>query len=188
MGSTSETLPAQLWNIQRSRQVRRVAADMAGTVKTLLSMSKTVLFIDRNFSPKDRGFRVALEAFLLALLDRNKKWQARLIEYHTGDRIAPSDFRDLCNGWLPSIIPSGMQMRLVRWRFHDLHNRYVLTDLGGIQFGQGLDQAGDTDQQEDVVSLLDKTVSEQFLQDFIGPTPKYTRDPTAVALTGTKIV
>ena len=79
-----------------------------------------------------------------------------------------------------------MRVRVVRWRSGELHNRYVLTDVGGISFGQGLDQASDTAQQEDVVTLLDKGLAEELLQGFIGSPPKYTRDMVEVVLIGSQ--
>ena len=31
-----------------------------------------------------------------------------------------------------SIVPDGVRLRLVQWRSRELHNRYVLTDVGGV--------------------------------------------------------
>lgn len=114
--------------------------------------------------------------------------QAHCIEYPTGDDLEGGDFTTLCHGHLPDIIPNGVRLRVVRWRSEELHNRYVLTDVGGVSFGQGLDQASDTAQQEDLVTLLDRAVAERLLQSFIGSPPKYTRDPVEVHLTGRKPV
>jgi hypothetical protein len=59
----------------------------------------------------------------------------------------------------------------------DLHDRYILTDVGGYKFGQGLDEAGQTDQQCVHVLLLDFATSQQLLMQHIGPNPPFTRDP-----------
>lgn len=48
-----------------------------------------------------------------------------------------------------------------------LHNRYILTDVGGVQFGVGLDE-GDPGMTDDVV-LLEANVFNRRLQDFAGP-------------------
>jgi hypothetical protein len=183
-----ETQPPALWNIPRSRAVKRNATDMAAAVQVLLRMAKTILFVDRNFGPRIKNFRLVLEAFLISMLDEHKKCKANRIEYHTGDGLEGGDFTTLCHGHLPDIIPNTMRLRLVRWHWGELHNRYVLTDVGGISFGQGLDQASDTAQQEDVVTLLDKDLAEQLLEGFIGSPPKYTKDRVEVVLTGTKVV
>jgi hypothetical protein len=182
------TNPPPLWTILRSIPVQRKAAAMADAARKLLRLSRTVLFIDRNFKPKDKGFRLALEAFLDALLDRNNKWLASRIEYHTGDSILGTDFPGFCNAWLCDVIPCGMKVRFCRWTHAQLHNRYILTDVGGLKFGQGLDEAGDTEQQEDQVTLLGQHEAAGLLDGFIGAPPKYTQDATEVTLTGNKVV
>jgi hypothetical protein len=174
------TQPPPLWAVAHGAKVPRRAADMAGAAMRLLQIAKTVVFVDRNFSPKDRGFREALKAFLQAMLDRNGKCSATRIEYHTGDRLTGSDFTSLCSGFLPDLVPPGVTIKLVRWAYTDLHNRYILTELGGLQFGQGLDEAGPTEQQEDFVSLLGFEESQRLLSDYIGPKPPFGRDPVEV--------
>jgi hypothetical protein len=81
-----------------------------------------------------------------------------------------------------------MRLRLFRWSHRELHDRYILTDVGGLKFGQGLDQAGDTEQQEVQVTLLGQAEAGTLLDGFIGPTPRYTRDMTEVIVVGKKIV
>jgi hypothetical protein len=116
-----EIQPPALWNIPRSRAVNRTATDMAGVVRVLLRMAKTILFVDRNFGPRNKNFRLVLEAFLLSTLDEHKKRQAHRIEYHTGDDLEEGDFTRLCHGRLPDVFPNKVQLRLVRWRSGGLH-------------------------------------------------------------------
>ncbi len=75
---------------------------------------------------------------------------------------------------MPAHIPTGMKVEFVLWQPNDLHNRYVVTDRGAIQFGEGLDQAGATGRSEDVVSLLDQAVAMHLLQSFSDTPPRYT--------------
>lgn len=68
---------------------------------------------------------------------------------------------------LPQCIPTGVTVQVFRWKEFDstaekyerLHNRYILTDLGGLRFGIGLDQSNssssDTSESDDV-SVLTK--------------------------------
>jgi hypothetical protein len=52
-----------------------------------------------------------------------------------------------------------------------MHNRFVLTDIGGIAFLQGLDQFDGKGPKQDVVVLLDRVVSQQLIDDYtIGKT------------------
>jgi hypothetical protein len=82
--------------------------------------------------------------------------------------------------------------RACRTIFFVSANRYVLTDTqadtGGVQFGQRLDEASETAQREDVITLLDTALANDLLQGFLGSPPKYSRDPTEVVGKGTKIV
>ena len=103
-------------------------------------------------------------------------------------RFAATDFIGLCDAWLCDVIPLGMKVRFCRWSHAQLHNRYILTDVGGLKFGQGLDQAGDTEPQEDHVTLLGQQEAAALLDGFIGAAPQYTRDATEVTLTGKKLV
>src|SRR5207253_3165995 len=78
------------------------------------------------------------------------------VELHLGDRVlsGAADFHASCASHLQPSIPRGLQVRVVRWKYDLLHNRYLLTDRGAIQFGEGLDAAGSSGRQDDTLSLL----------------------------------
>ncbi len=56
---------------------------------------------------------------------------------------------------LPSIIPRGLTIRLVRWDQDHLHNRFILTEYGGLQFATGLDEHAGSARTHDIVDLLE---------------------------------
>ena len=182
------TYPPLLWSATTPRLIERSGLKMAEAIRILLQMSKTVLFIDRNFGPKDKGFRLGLQAFLLAMLNRHNQCQANRIEYHTGDLVHPADFKDLCNSYLPEIIPSGVRIRFVRWRHGELHDRYIVTEHGGASFAQGLDEAGETEQPDQLVALIDRALANQMLQNFTGRPPKFTLIDEDVVVIGKRNV
>jgi hypothetical protein len=62
------------------------------------------------------------------------------------------------------LVPAGLTLRIVRWDKEDLHNRYVLTERGGLKFGQGLDEG--TNPPTDVVNLLGERVHEEIWKDY----------------------
>lgn len=81
------------------------------------------------------------------------------IEVHFSDEPRAYDFAmDLAERYLPRLLPDGAKVVLRCWRARDrgerLHNRYLLTDVGGVQFGDGI-EAGDAG-QHDRVSILDE--------------------------------
>jgi hypothetical protein len=184
-----DTRRAPLWQAPRSQVIQRQPATIALAVRNLLRCSQTVLFVDGNFDPKISRFRLPLEECLLVLLDeRTRRPTARVVQYHVGvEAHAVPGFTSLSQAYLPAHVPSGMSIEFVLWRPADLHNRYVLTDRGAIQFGEGLDQAGPTGRPDDVVTLLEQTVAEQLLQGFTGSPPRYTL-VGRLSISGTRVV
>jgi hypothetical protein len=156
-----------------SRLVVRSAAEMAAAVRVLLQFSKKVLFVDRHFSPAAPRFRAPLAGMLLACLDAFGRARPVEVELHLGHRVLDdaADFRASCAAWLQDIIPTGMRVTVVRWNHEDLHNRYILTDRGGIQIGEGLDEArDDASRTDDVLGLLASETVRELMERYCGTT------------------
>lgn len=155
-----------------SKIVKRSAAEMAAAARVLLCFSKKIVLIDRNFSPDKPRFREPLEAMLMYCLDQFRKPRNVEVELHLGHRVlddAP-DFKASCAVWLQDVIPVGMRLTVVRWNHDDLHNRYLITDRGGIQIGEGLDEANEqSPRTDDVLSLLSPETAQELLDRHCGP-------------------
>jgi hypothetical protein len=66
-----------------------------------------------------------------------------------------------------------------------LHNRYILTDLGGIAFGVGLDDGGDG--ETDDLSLMDRAQYELRWSQYAGDPPgEFDQAEAPVELQGTR--
>jgi hypothetical protein len=171
--SVDETHP--LWNVGITRVISRTAREMGACVAVLLGVSKEIMFIDPYFRPQELRHRRPLEAFLSAVLDKRYGMLPARVEIHTGDSLGYEYFKTECEQRLPSIVPEGIQVHIVRWREKDggekLHNRYILTDIGGVSFGVGLDDgaAGETDE---VTLLEDKTYRFRWAQ-YMSPEPAF---------------
>jgi hypothetical protein len=156
--SVDETHP--LWNVGITLVISRTAPEMGACVALLLRVSNEIMFIDPYFRPHELRHRRPLEAFLSAALENRYGMLPTRIEIHTGDSLGYEYFRTECEQRLPSIVPEGIQVHIVRWREKDggekLHNRYILTDIGGVSFGVGLDDGADGETDE-VTLLEDKT-------------------------------
>ncbi|MEK8020101.1 MAG: hypothetical protein VSS75_024780 [Candidatus Parabeggiatoa sp.] len=51
---------------------------------------------------------------------------------------------------------------MVQWPKDEMHNRYILTDIGGVLFGTGLDDDNDGESTStDDVTLLDESAYKQ---------------------------
>ena len=115
-----------------------------------------------------------------------------MIELHTADRDnAPSweEFRKECENKLPSIIPEDLTLTVYRWKEREggekLHNRYILTDIGGVQFGHGLDE-GDLGTTDDVSRLGDDTYAKRW-ENYAGPNFAFDLDGEVFAVEGQAI-
>ena len=76
---------------------------------------------------------------------------------------------------------------MVRLRERDggerLHNRYILTDLGGVIFGVGLDE-GDEGSMDDI-HLLARTQYDERWRQYGSEAPAFDRPERAITIKGT---
>ena len=150
-----ETHP--LWNVCTTHIVQRNAISMAGYVAPLLRISKEILFIDPHFGPENLRYRRPLEAFLATALEGRPGVPLMNVEVHLVDKVQSDFFKETCEKILPQIIPTEIKVRFIRWHEREggerFHNRYILTERGGVSFGVGLDEGppGATDE----INLLD---------------------------------
>lgn len=139
-----------------SAVVPRTPEAMAAHVGQLLRCSREVVFVDPYFDPGIRRFLRPLRAFLLEVRKRSSGSSTLEAIYHTESAATPEHFQRECDHRLVPLLPDGVALKFLRWEKDTLHNRYVLTERGGYQFGTGLDDALEFEScKEDVVTLLD---------------------------------
>jgi hypothetical protein len=168
-----------LWAVPRGRAIARRAVDMAAAVGAMLRIAKVIVFVDPYFGPDSLRHRRTLEAFLRAVTDGRAvdgpgrlEVQTSADEDRTGTRGV---FEAECQARLPGCIPAGMRLMVVRLDERPggerLHNRYILTDVGGVLFGVGLDHGdeGDTDD----VHVLDRAQYEERWRQYAGDAPAF---------------
>jgi hypothetical protein len=155
---------------------------MADLLAPILRICKEVVFIDPHFGPENGRHIRPFAAFQMALLQGRSGAVPARIEIHTGDKAELAFFDQTCQAVLPALVPLGLSVKLVRWKQQELHNRFVLTDVGGVSFGQGLDECEGKEPMEDIVTLLDKAACEQLMNDYRHPsaTPKFTHQGEVV--------
>lgn len=179
--------------IQREKIVIRTATELLKVAMPLLEVSNEFIFVDGYFNPLDKKYQNTTKAFLRAI---NKVETAvKRLEYHTrGDRKNDglSTFEDFCKACLKNFSgcpPKRTPLRFFRWNQRTdgikLHARYLLTNVGGIRFDAGLDEAydagnGKTNQDTDV-SLIDTTVYNELWNRFTNPSQYFDRsDQTGI--------
>jgi hypothetical protein len=139
-----------LWRVNRQYFVARTAGEVGPKVGSLLVHAREIRFVDPYFKadPKDIQMMFGcLECFKSAenLVDR--------IELHVAGNKVPMTMvqyilRDITGG-CPPMLP---KMHVVRWKENYLHNRFILTDRGGISLG---DSIKESDERPDQLTLLE---------------------------------
>jgi hypothetical protein len=168
-----EALP--LWAVGHERVVQRVAAQLAAAVAPLLRITRSVMFIDPHFDPYKARVRSTVAEFIAGCVAGRGDVPLERVEFHTEFRPEINDFAAECQRQLARRIPTGITLRVVRWREFDngegLHNRYILTERGGLRFAWGLDEGAAS--QTDDVSLLDQGVYQKRWNQFFGAAPAF---------------
>lgn len=183
---TCDPEPADFLSIERLRDgearwpdssghIPRRAQDFAEALANLLLRSADVLFVDPYFDPRKRRFRNQIEAMIRTFCTDRQPSVTTRIELHTSierffDRNDAPTLAEVarvatllktdCETQLPKCIPGGFRLTLHLWKElakgHQFHNRFVLTNLGGVKFGHGLDEGDpDRDEHDDLSRLSD---------------------------------
>lgn len=149
---------SESWDAPSTVTVPRNAEEMANCVAPMLRCATKILFVDPNFRANRERFRNPLAAFLQHVDTQTSK---TTIELHTEDRndtLSWTEFRKECEDKLPSVIPEGLTLTVYRWKEREdgekLHNRYILTDIGGVSFFIGLDEGDPGNNETDDVARL----------------------------------
>lgn len=147
------------WDVQSSLHVPRNSAQMAKVLAPILRCSTVAIFVDPYFDPEQERFFQPFEAFLHRMFRDRPCAAPSRIEVHTKAYDNQNRTRRR-KDWqrLRQCVPTGarVKVRLLEDKQNGerLHNRYLLTDLGGVLFGTGLDErAGDSD---DIALMKDR--------------------------------
>jgi hypothetical protein len=179
------TNPPELWVVPTSVHILRTSVEMASCLTALLSQCNQVLFIDPYFGPGKRKYCEPLRRFLAAIASRGKRRMPGKIEYHTSNQDKGiARFQQDLEQWIKPCLPPTVTLTVVRWNQAEMHNRYVLTDRGGVMFGHGLDQDDSRPTRYDTVSLLDEKTYSELLDDYSAHSTKLTWLSDTFSVTG----
>ena len=127
------------WKIPFDNIVKRSAANMIEAICPMIDCSQVLTLIDRNFDPDKFRWRAFIIEIAIFLSKRNFSPSIKTINYHVGNKIAPDHMELLCKKHFLTKIHPDMKLNFILWPWDELHDRYVLTDVGGVKFGVGLD-------------------------------------------------
>jgi hypothetical protein len=142
-----------LWRADSGRRMPREAAEFVAAIQILLEASSRIILVDPYF----RADQAAKTAPLIALCSAATAQGVRIEVHFKDEPLSYAWAIAQAERCLPPLLPPGGGVELRCWKERAggerLHNRYLLTDIGGVQFGDGIEvgEAG----QHDRVSILD---------------------------------
>ena len=162
--------PPPAWRVPREIPVLRTATSMATHLEPMLRCATRILFIDPHFRASEPRWQNPLREFLNIICDGSREVT---LEYHTmynDQKPTWNHFLGECKKYLPRLIPRGFTLTVRRWEERGeeekLHNRYILTDIGGVQFGTGLDEGEPGTTDTDDILRLSFELWQQRLEDY----------------------
>ncbi len=160
------------WQKPRAATPSRRAADLAAAVGSMLRNSSALHLVDPYFDPGNGRHRAVLEALVQASMPtRNEPF---VVTIHCAPRSTIRFFEQAA-GAIAGRLPPCVTLRFRRWEEDGrerFHNRYLLTKLGGVTFGVGLDQGAA--EQTDDINLMGSEQYRLRWEQFCGPAPALT--------------
>ena len=174
-----ETIPAP------SGVVKRDSYEFALALKLLLQCCENIILIDPHFRAEEPRFSNVLRKFFEVSEKSSYKRNSMQFELHTridsGENIEQRAETRVNNmrEYLKDVIPPDQSLKVYIWEEkiggEKFHNRYVLTESGGVSFGTGLDAANpdtDTIETDDILRLDKKQYAHRYKQ-FKGIEPAF---------------
>ncbi|OGR05371.1 MAG: hypothetical protein A2511_05215, partial [Deltaproteobacteria bacterium RIFOXYD12_FULL_50_9] len=171
------------WDIPHGRIVPRKAPEMTAAIEMMLSRCRWIKFIDPHISPSRPDYKTSLQAFLTILANERPVGPPAAVEIHTGLHGATGNFLKKA---FELLIPAGLTVTLVQWQERPggqrLHNRYILSDLGGVSFHHGLDTGADG--ETDDITRLDREQYELHCKQYDRMAPAFDDAASSLVITG----
>lgn len=151
------------------RHITRTAAEIVGCVGLLLLASKTVKLIDPHLDPSKARWRRMLGLLMTALSNNGQTDVA--LQIHRADNSLPANLRHNFDSRIPQMLPAGMTVQVFLHPETAMHNRFILTSVGGASYYTGLDDNEDGGSTPtDVVTLLERNVFDTEWATYSGQT------------------
>ena len=149
--------------------VKRVADEMANAIGNMLRLSTHIVFVDPYFGSNRSKWKPFIRFIEQALKPNRPKEELSIEVVYNFDassahpaQVLFDKLRDERSDILERCAVSFKGVR-ARTEGEKLHNRYVLSNIGGVSFGVGLDE-GDENQKDDVLLLNEDTFPKRWKQ------------------------
>lgn len=136
----------------RQWHVRRDAVSMADCCGPLWTSSLHIKLVDPHFDASSRRFKRPFVEFM------RRVRQGTTLDIFRGDQIGVEQYVTGVQRALAEIGPVGVVLRLFIRPQDPMHNRFVLSSVGGVSFQIGLDDDATGERPEDIVTVLQEDV------------------------------
>jgi hypothetical protein len=177
----------RFWRLPSVGTTAKSAEEIANVLAPMLGMATQIFVIDPNFAAEKRRFRESLSAIVKRTLQQprpvdglpklflitgiEREFKGKYNRDTQSENNVASDIAHKCREYIPKLIPQGLQIQVVilknRPDGERLHNRYVLTDVGGASLPFGIDednQANGQDTTDDLSPLHKETFERRWKQ------------------------
>lgn len=162
-----------LMRVSRTANIPRTADAICAACSMLLLTAKEIDLVDPylfRIENRNSGFRETIAGILRMLADIGEN--NRIIRLHYGNANGcPTEAHVFANAgrWFRGLIPDTFTLHFMAWDEipggEDFHDRFVLTDLGGLQIGSGLAATGANETA--LVTLLDDGHAKELRSRFL---------------------
>lgn len=182
-----------LFGVPRTADVPRTAIALASACSVLLQAAREVDIVDPylfNIMHSSRGYRETIR-HLLGVLSDTSSDSNLTVRLHYGNiaGTCPSqvDVMENAGAWFRGLIPPSITVHFIAWdkrpRGEDFHDRFVLTNRGGLQIGSGLGAVGS--HRHALITLLDTQYAQDMRERFSAHADVYDQHGRTVAISST---
>ena len=160
--------PAPLWAVNAAQKVDRKAAAMAEVFRDLLRCSSKIIFVDPYFDPAASRYSRPFAALLKSMMwKRPTSHPTEIKVIASSEKLRAKHFRTGCqklSNKIPAGVTVGFQQISNKTSGEKIHNRYILTNLGGVFLGAGLDESNSPDDTDDISLMSLSQHAERWAQ------------------------
>ncbi|HEX7840796.1 MAG TPA: hypothetical protein VF469_25135 [Kofleriaceae bacterium] len=174
------------WTCAMGATPARTPEALATALSAMLVNCKALHLVDPHFGPENARHRKVLEVLMDVIGTHGLVLE--VIRVHCSEKSSLAFFEQEAAKMAASL-PRGISVEFARWRQRGggekLHNRYVLTDLGGVALGIGLD-AGEAGETDDLL-LLPRAQYERRWAQYVANNGAFDRVDSPASVQGTRV-
>jgi len=146
----------ECWHGKNQCHVEREASAIVDKIMPLLVLSKQIHLVDRIFTfirPKWGYYESLIKELIKRAPQCNFGKGIFVINIHSSDKYG--NLYAHANKNLLPILPDGITINVHQWPYNEMHDRFIITDVGGVQIGHGLDEMTENNAKQALMTVLD---------------------------------